>query len=123
MNGCPIPDRQPDYGRRIGNANKRAILHFFNNDIARQHQAGIRTIGKRLVRQRRIAGAQDTVAGKINVQLFLQCVVYVNPGQHPESLVFQRFNYPLDRLGIRRVYSFFKSHFNMFHSHPGVGKR
>ena len=66
-----------------------ATSEVLHDHVAWQHGSDLVIGGQRLVRQRRIAGAEDPVVPKIDVELFFHRRFDVDFGQNAESLGFE----------------------------------
>jgi hypothetical protein len=51
---------------------------------------------KCLIRERRVAGAQNTVGVEVNIELLLERLLHVYFGEDTEALLFQGLRYPAD---------------------------
>lgn len=74
----------------------RTDIDLLHADIARQHHANLGVRAECLVRELRVAGAQDCVASEIDTELIAKCLVNIDTCEHAEALGFQSFGHPVN---------------------------
>jgi hypothetical protein len=93
------PADQTDHDLRVEEAHHHAAGRFFAHDhVARQQQSDVRFSLKGLVRQRRVAGAENPLRRHLGTELFLHGALHVDVAQDAEAFDLQSSDGLCERL-------------------------
>src|SRR5579859_277236 len=99
----PVIAHDTQHGFGIGNVNPAARARRSHDDVAGKQQANLRIFGERLMRERRITGAENNVRLHLDAELLMQRALDIYLRQYAEALVFQCVPDLCNRLFVRHV--------------------